>query len=223
MYNNELYHYGRKGMKWGQHIFGKGRNNAVSSSVKKRNIARGIDKNASLTKKYVKTIEVHGKNSPQYASVHKQIQKHNQHLRDQVVDYLDSISAKKVKELVKFDSEHGKHYVELRAFDKKWNKLDDGIYIDNKRNAKINPPKHITNYVYLNSVPKKGFKTGQEVADWSEKVDKDIRDALEYKKINKKEADECWDTLISLTDYYLKKTSGEKPKTIKVGKPNVIY
>lgn len=23
MYNNELYHYGRKGMKWGQHIFGK--------------------------------------------------------------------------------------------------------------------------------------------------------------------------------------------------------
>lgn len=40
MYNDELYHYGRKGMKWGQHIYGKastgGRRKGVSGTGKSR-------------------------------------------------------------------------------------------------------------------------------------------------------------------------------------------
>lgn len=40
MKNNELYHYGRKGMKWGQHIFGK--KNIVGLKVRKKFDERGF-------------------------------------------------------------------------------------------------------------------------------------------------------------------------------------
>ena len=37
VYSSELYHYGRKGMKWGQNIFGKKRSGAKGTVVAKKN------------------------------------------------------------------------------------------------------------------------------------------------------------------------------------------
>ena len=60
MREDELYHYGRKGMKWGQHIFGKARD-AISA---KRKLAKERKSEASERKKRVKADEASKKRKP---------------------------------------------------------------------------------------------------------------------------------------------------------------
>ena len=96
----------------------------------KKNIGRELDKNLSMTKKYIKAIETYGHNTQKSSVLRKQLKNHDEQLREQVKDYLDSLPKHKADELIKFDAEHGKRYVEMKVFNKKWNKLNDGIYLD---------------------------------------------------------------------------------------------
>lgn len=56
MNNNELYHYGRKGMKWGQHIFGEKEKRSRSSFNTKNNGPVYLDKQGRF-------ISVNGKST----------------------------------------------------------------------------------------------------------------------------------------------------------------
>lgn len=128
---NELYHYGIKGMKWGVRRDRIDGTSSVSAKKKKKKIiARELDKNASIMRNYVKVIKTHGQNSPQEVVARKRVNDQEKHLRKLAIDYLKSLSKQEVDNLVKFDVEHGRRYVESKVFDKRWNDLDDGIYID---------------------------------------------------------------------------------------------
>lgn len=54
--NNELYHYGVKGMKWGQHLFGKD-----DTTLSKREFKTGLRKDRKDAFEYGKTATVAGK------------------------------------------------------------------------------------------------------------------------------------------------------------------
>jgi hypothetical protein len=127
--SNELYHYGVKGMKWGVRRDRDGGSSSASAR-RKKNVAQELGKNSATMKDYVKAVNKYGLNSPQAVAARKRANEQKERLRKQVVNYLKSISKQDADKLIKFDSEHGKHYVESKVFDKRYADYDDGIYID---------------------------------------------------------------------------------------------
>lgn len=57
VYSDELYHYGRKGMKWGEHIFGKPRSGSKGRVVAKKKSFSDKAKEAKEAKKKAKAAE----------------------------------------------------------------------------------------------------------------------------------------------------------------------
>ena len=70
VYSDELYHYGRKGMKWGQHIFGKPRSGSKGRVVAKKKSLLDKAKEAKAAKQKAKAeaAEAERKRQPQNMS-----------------------------------------------------------------------------------------------------------------------------------------------------------
>lgn len=70
VYSDELYHYGRKGMKWGQHIFGKPRSGVKGKVIAKKKSLLDKAKEAKAAKQKAKAeaAEAERKRQPQNMS-----------------------------------------------------------------------------------------------------------------------------------------------------------
>lgn len=88
-YPDELYHYGRKGMKWGQHIFGKARTTS-GTKKKKRTVGDRISEAASSTAAKVKKARADKKEMKRTKKLMKK--KPSQMTTEELNEYIDRMN-----------------------------------------------------------------------------------------------------------------------------------
>ena len=136
---NELLHYGVKGMKWGQHIFGKerspgyhralGKLRSAASTIKKSRVQRSMVKEQKRQDKYAKAV----------AKAQQRIQlTENLHTLDQMKSYergidkrnntlskVDRAAAKRERLYAKSEAKMDKYIQQAREGTLKYGKLSD--------------------------------------------------------------------------------------------------
>ena len=116
--NTELYHYGVRGMKWGVR--------------KERNLQKATNeyrKNKKLVRQYSKVSKPGTWDNPQAVKLRRRVIESDERLKRHVRNYLATVNKEKLSELVEYDSEHGRHFVNARLLDPRIG-YEAGIYLD---------------------------------------------------------------------------------------------
>ena len=122
MNENELKHYGVKGMKWGVR-------RSRSQSKTYNEAKKEYDRNKDLVRNYTK--ESKRVKSPSRNKYYKSLVESNSALTKKTEDYLKSLDKTKTKSLIKRDEEHGRHYVDAQIFDPGI-KYDSFVYVSDE-------------------------------------------------------------------------------------------
>lgn len=115
----ELYHYGVKGMKWG----------VRKTNTKSTNTNKAHRKAATEFKTNQKIARNLFLKDPTNKRLRERLRKSDSKLKKHVEEYISTLSETKMSDIIKYDTEHAKRYVDARVFDSNIT-YDHMIYLD---------------------------------------------------------------------------------------------